>query len=334
MVNGRTSGAHAAACPRLPGRDAGGAVGSRGPGRFVDDRDEAAFEVLLGRHGPMVLNVCRQILRDPDDAEDAFQATFLALACKASTLRVGESLGPWLYRVANRVAARARANRRRRAIASDPEARSRSRPSLTIRIAIDLPSRRARGARSPARAAPGADRPVLPGRDDPRAGRATAPLPGGDGAQPDGPRPRPAPRADRPSAGSSLHPVARRRAGVERVRIGRHAAYPEFPGQGRDAARRRHRLAPGRVRSLGARRRSTGRSPERVESQAARRLDGGSGRRRGRRPSPACPCSPHRGRPATMASLDRSPKRRATRASESEKPSAADVSSRRTMSAT
>ena len=83
-------------------------------GRFVDDRDEAAFEALLSRHGPMVLNVCRQVLRDPDDVEDAFQGTFLALACKANSLWIGESLGPWLYRVASRVAARARADRRRR----------------------------------------------------------------------------------------------------------------------------------------------------------------------------------------------------------------------------
>jgi RNA polymerase sigma factor (sigma-70 family) len=82
--------------------------------QFINARDEAAFEALLVRHGPMVWNVCRRILRDPDDAEDAFQATFLALACKARDLHVGESLGPWLYRVAYRVAARARADRRRR----------------------------------------------------------------------------------------------------------------------------------------------------------------------------------------------------------------------------
>jgi RNA polymerase sigma factor (sigma-70 family) len=63
----------------------------------------------------VVWNVCRQTLRHTDDAEDAFQATFLALACKASALHVGDSLGPWLYRVASRVAARARADRRRRA---------------------------------------------------------------------------------------------------------------------------------------------------------------------------------------------------------------------------
>ena len=81
--------------------------------RFVDGRDETAFETLLGRHGPMVFNVCRQLLRDPHDVEDAFQAVFLVLVRKASGIRVEGSLGPWLYKVAHRVAARARANRRR-----------------------------------------------------------------------------------------------------------------------------------------------------------------------------------------------------------------------------
>ena len=82
--------------------------------RYVNDRDPAAFEAILGRHGGMVANVCRRILRNPEDAEDAFQATFLALACRAGSLRVAESLGPWLYRVASRIAARSRADRRRR----------------------------------------------------------------------------------------------------------------------------------------------------------------------------------------------------------------------------
>jgi RNA polymerase sigma factor (sigma-70 family) len=82
--------------------------------RFVDSRDESAFEVLLARHGPMVLNVCRQLLREPHDVEDAFQAAFLVLVRKAGSIRVEDSLGPWLYAVASRTAARARANRRRR----------------------------------------------------------------------------------------------------------------------------------------------------------------------------------------------------------------------------
>jgi RNA polymerase sigma factor (sigma-70 family) len=82
--------------------------------QFVARQDEAAFELLLRRHGPMVLKVCRQALFDPHDVEDAFQATFLVLVCKASSIRVEESLGPWLYRVASRTSARARAKRRRR----------------------------------------------------------------------------------------------------------------------------------------------------------------------------------------------------------------------------
>jgi RNA polymerase sigma factor (sigma-70 family) len=115
MVNGRTSGVIRQIARVFQDGTLAGLSDREILGRFVDVRDEAAFEALLARHGPMVLNVCRQILRDPDDAEDAFQTTFLALACKAATLRIGESLGPWLYTVANRVAARARADRRRRA---------------------------------------------------------------------------------------------------------------------------------------------------------------------------------------------------------------------------
>jgi len=81
--------------------------------RFVEQRDERAFEALLVRHGPMVFNVCRQLLRDQVDAEDAYQAVFLVLVQKARSVRVDHSLGPWLYTVASRVAARARANRQR-----------------------------------------------------------------------------------------------------------------------------------------------------------------------------------------------------------------------------
>ena len=99
-------------------------------GQFVACRDEAAFELLLRRHGPMVRNVCRQTVFDPHEAEDAFQATFLALVCKASTLRVEASVGPWLYRVASRISGRARANRRRR---SEREVLGESVPEPTSR---------------------------------------------------------------------------------------------------------------------------------------------------------------------------------------------------------
>jgi DNA-directed RNA polymerase specialized sigma24 family protein len=74
--------------------------------RFASRRDESAFELLMERHGPMVLGVCRQFLRDPNDIEDAFQATFLVLVRKAATLRQKELLGNWLYGVAFRVVTR------------------------------------------------------------------------------------------------------------------------------------------------------------------------------------------------------------------------------------
>src|SRR5579883_695653 len=77
---------------------------------------ELAFSALVERHGPMVLRVCRSLLRDEHEAHDAFQATFLVLVRRARRLWVRDSLGPWLHQVACRVAACARsaAGRRRR----------------------------------------------------------------------------------------------------------------------------------------------------------------------------------------------------------------------------
>jgi RNA polymerase sigma factor (sigma-70 family) len=83
-------------------------------GRFVARRDEAAFAALLRRHGPMVLGVCRNVLRDFHDAEDAFQATFLLLAQKAGSIHRRESVSGWLYRVAYHLAVRAGAAATRR----------------------------------------------------------------------------------------------------------------------------------------------------------------------------------------------------------------------------
>ena len=94
--------------------------------RFAADRDEAVFEAILGRHGPMVWGVCRRILRDPDDAEDAFQATFLVLVRKAPSIARRRLLAGWLYAVAYRTAVRARAmaskrRARERQVAELPE---------------------------------------------------------------------------------------------------------------------------------------------------------------------------------------------------------------------
>ena len=74
---------------------------------------ESAFETLVKRHGPMVLGVCRHVLRRDQDAEDAFQATFLVLARKAGTIHNREILGCWLHEVAYRTAIRARQRRAR-----------------------------------------------------------------------------------------------------------------------------------------------------------------------------------------------------------------------------
>jgi RNA polymerase sigma factor (sigma-70 family) len=84
--------------------------------RFANRRDELAFEGLVTRLGPMVLGVCRRMLADPHDVDDAFQATFLVLVKKAGSLRNPDLVAPWLHGVATRVARRARAESARRTI--------------------------------------------------------------------------------------------------------------------------------------------------------------------------------------------------------------------------
>ena len=82
---------------------------------FVSRRDAAAFEGLVKRHGPMVLGVCRRVLRDPHDVDDAFQAAFLVLARKAGSVSPRRMVGNWLYGVAHTTAVRLRAaNAKRR----------------------------------------------------------------------------------------------------------------------------------------------------------------------------------------------------------------------------
>jgi RNA polymerase sigma factor (sigma-70 family) len=95
---------------------------------FSARRDESAFTELLSRHGPMVLRVCRRVLRHEQDAEDAFQAAFLVLARQTESIRRRETLASWLYGVAFRTAmeAKRKAGRRRK-----HEARLRERTSLS-----------------------------------------------------------------------------------------------------------------------------------------------------------------------------------------------------------
>ncbi len=85
--------------------------------RFVSSEPEfasAAFEVIVNRHGPMVFDICRKVLRDLHEAEDVFQATFLILARQARSIRKRGSVASWLFGVASRVAARARSDAAKR----------------------------------------------------------------------------------------------------------------------------------------------------------------------------------------------------------------------------
>jgi RNA polymerase sigma-70 factor (ECF subfamily) len=128
-------------CPRKIARCSPGPSAAEAPTdgellrRFASDRDDAAFAGLVERHGPLVLGVCRRVLGTVQDAEDAFQATFLVLARKAGAIRDPGLLGNWLYGVASRVARKARValDRRRR-----HERRARFLPHFAAPAAVEL----------------------------------------------------------------------------------------------------------------------------------------------------------------------------------------------------
>jgi RNA polymerase sigma-70 factor (ECF subfamily) len=82
--------------------------------RFAAERDEAAFAALVERHGPMILRLCRQVIGDEHEAQDAAQAAFLVLARQARSIRQRDSVASWLYRVARRIACQSRVSAARR----------------------------------------------------------------------------------------------------------------------------------------------------------------------------------------------------------------------------
>ena len=188
--------------------------------------DEAAFEALVTRHGPMVLGVCRRLLHDPRDVEDAFQATFLVLLRKAGALRDAEPLGPLAARrglsrrrpdpAPARPAARPRNRRARR-----PEAvESALRPGAARTADADR-----RGDPPAAREVPPAGGALLPRGPDARGGGAAA-------AVHDGERARPA----RPGAAEAQGPADPPRRGA-----GRRAGGPGGWRRGRPPRRSRPR---------------------------------------------------------------------------------------------
>jgi len=114
MADGHISGALRRLRGLLGAECAGGPTDGELLRRYVVASDEAAFEALLRRHGPMVLGVCRRLLTGAQEVDDAFQATFLILVRKAHSIGDGERVANWLYGVAYRVAVRARAQAARR----------------------------------------------------------------------------------------------------------------------------------------------------------------------------------------------------------------------------
>ena len=136
--------------------------------RFIQIRDDTAFELLVWRHGAMVLTACRRILISHEDAEDAFQAVFLVLARKARGVARGAALPAWLHRVAVRIATRL-------ALLSESNRSTHTEICRTFECRSRCPGRNARcsgsGSESTCPMLPTGGRALLPGRPHGRRSR-------------------------------------------------------------------------------------------------------------------------------------------------------------------
>ena len=233
--------------------------------RFVAHKDERAFEVLMARHGPMVLGVCRRVLDDPRDVEDAFQATFLVLVRRRARSATATSwrTGSTAWRIAWPPGPGPNACRRRHPRATGGRGGGRVRVVRTPRGPRRASGRDRRRAVSAARSPPRGGRPLRPGGPPARRSRAASRVPGGDGQEPPQPRPRPPPRPS-PPPGRRAGGVAFRRA----LRIGergRAGGSPVIHAPGRAnfsrPARRSRRRPP--HRSMASRGRCSWRSSRR-----------------------------------------------------------------------
>ena len=148
--------------------------------RFVRRNDPDAFRVLIDRHGPMVLAVCRTVLREQHDAEDAFQTTFLALARRAGTIKHTGQHRP--------MASSSGTSRCPAGAAPGVPKSCRRADSIGLGTSVPVPAARSfvhsagpRRSESPARALPSARGALLPGWKDQRGGRGAVAVPGRDG---------------------------------------------------------------------------------------------------------------------------------------------------------
>ncbi len=197
-------------------------------GRFVEHRDEDAFTFLVRRHGPMIFGVCRRLLGDSQEAEDAFQATFLVLVRRSKSIRRREALGSWLHSVAQRIALRARRSQPHVGAREGGRQDGNATPHRRFHLARSAP-RPGRGDRRAIREISRTHHPVLFGGQDARPGRPCAWLPRDIANQKTQQRARPSACAP----GAARHHTRRRCAGNGAHRSGCGAVAGHVDGQDR-----------------------------------------------------------------------------------------------------